>query len=441
MKKFLIYVIMTINLFHLSGSNIKKNRSLVLAEYPSTAHQHFKEDEKDNILIIRKAILTEKDLEVYKNVYKEIYPVEDYYSGRVEFIAIQEHNKINFSKVIALTERDILRAGSLRSHFGIKGQQYDSALAFRDKFTMMKTLYSNIKKNKISGVRLPKFAAVMLPIDIVDFVRKNGLPVIIKPRFGESSGGITIIDSEEKMYEFISTLPSNPPDKKFIVEEFIKGDLYIVDGYVVNKKIKFLWPSKRYGNLLDSIKSRKAWGTYLLDKNNPEIEKLKNYATKIVQNMPFDHNSVFDMDIIIDEKTGEAVLCEVTSRSGGMGIKLNIDKSFGINLTDISYELQNSQVPKNINPLPFPETIHGYIHFPRKIGKKIIKSIKGIPNFDWLIEYSICAKEGEKIIGTESIEDSFFKAQISAKNTEELTSRAKILEEWVEENIVLSNSD
>ncbi|MFH8716321.1 hypothetical protein ACH4GC_34220, partial [Streptomyces zaomyceticus] len=64
-------------------------------------------------------------------------PLVDYHdSVLVEREALRLHAEFGFDEIIALSEFDLLRAARLRDLLGLRGQNEESAIAFRDKLVM-----------------------------------------------------------------------------------------------------------------------------------------------------------------------------------------------------------------------------------------------------------------------------------------------------------------
>lgn len=68
--------------------------------------------------------------------------------------------------VVARSEADVLRAARLREVLGVPGQDFASALAFRDKVLMKSLLRER-------GVSVPEFAPVRIPLDLFAFLREH----------------------------------------------------------------------------------------------------------------------------------------------------------------------------------------------------------------------------------------------------------------------------
>ena len=96
------------------------------------------------------------------------------HSDLLEIEAIHLFEEHPYRAIIALDESDIIRAARLREYLGLKGQHLESAIAFRNK-CVMKSIAQN------HGIPCASFTPLRSVVDLYDFVKKQKLPVILKP--------------------------------------------------------------------------------------------------------------------------------------------------------------------------------------------------------------------------------------------------------------------
>ena len=82
-------------------------------------------------------------------------------TASIELEAIQICKEYGIDKIFALDERDIERAGRLRSFLHLKGQNELSSMAYRNKLFMKEILCRD-------GIPVPPFRKVSSVFDIVD---------------------------------------------------------------------------------------------------------------------------------------------------------------------------------------------------------------------------------------------------------------------------------
>lgn len=96
-------------------------------------------------------------------------------------------------------------------------------------------------------LKIPKCARVESALTIVKFIEDHGLPIVVKPtayvahllRFNEISRGMGsmktyLIHTEEQLKEMLEegVAPNLDGPIDFEVEEFVKGQMYHIDGFV-----------------------------------------------------------------------------------------------------------------------------------------------------------------------------------------------------------------
>ena len=92
---------------------------------------------RQTIVILPGACFKNNTLDALKKQFGQVKEVRNYKDDKeIEKIVKECHQHFPLEKIIALEEGDILRAAFLRQILDLKGQSYESALAFRDKIKM-----------------------------------------------------------------------------------------------------------------------------------------------------------------------------------------------------------------------------------------------------------------------------------------------------------------
>lgn len=171
------------------------------------------------------------------SVIKEIV-VSDYSSdsATAEFFDIVR--KFKPDRIISSSEEDVLRVAEARSLFGIPGLQYELALRCRDKVTMKQTALN-------AGLKVIPYTSCKSFGDIISaFDRWK--TVVLKPRWGAGSAGITILHSKDDLSvlatkpEFVKNIHSN----QYYLEEYCSGSVYHVDVVYINSDSILISPSR-----------------------------------------------------------------------------------------------------------------------------------------------------------------------------------------------------
>ncbi len=109
----------------------------------------------------------------------------------------------------------------------LRGIGYETALKFTDKYLMRKAA-------KEAGVGVPAFDRAFNVAEAVDIAEKIGYPLIIKPVDSSGSRGVRRIDSPEDLKKEFDATKHYSLSGTVILEGFIEGKEYLVDGYAMD---------------------------------------------------------------------------------------------------------------------------------------------------------------------------------------------------------------
>ncbi|WP_237388142.1 ATP-grasp domain-containing protein [Xenorhabdus sp. Sc-CR9] len=168
---------------------------------------------------------------------KEVYPVDDYDSPSVNELILKLVEEKQIDRIVSATEIDVLRAAKVREKMGLIGQNEISALAYRNKW-IMKSL---LKKN---GIPIAKMLQVTDRQSVEKFADKCGFPIVIKPVDGGGSVGVQIIHHLAQLQDINFELLKSG----YLVEEWIEGEFFTIDGLMRNGEMLHCWPSHTTAN-------------------------------------------------------------------------------------------------------------------------------------------------------------------------------------------------
>ena len=249
-------------------------------------------------------------------------------SGELEFLVIKEHKSRPFSAIIATQEFDLLRAAALRELLDIPGQSLESALCYRDKFLMK-------RKVKGEGIPVTPFALAKSACDIVTFYEENGPTIVIKPRDAAMSRGVVLCSESEQLVKLIRSDvgAERVISPRYMMEKFVRGRLYHVDGLRLEGRIEIIWASEYVGSLLPGASDGKI-GSVFLDEGDPCLEKLTNCTRRVVDMLPSPDHMTFHAEFFVDEEEN-VIFNEIASRTGGLRINQAFFERFGVNLNKV----------------------------------------------------------------------------------------------------------
>ncbi|MEU8686210.1 ATP-dependent carboxylate-amine ligase [Streptomyces sp. NPDC048611] len=249
-----------------------------------------------------------------------VHAFDDYDTNQlVEKTALRLAREHAVTAVFARAEADVVRAAQLRDLLDLSGQRTASALAFRDKVIM---------KNHLAGgpVEIPAYRPLDSAYTALEFVAEHGYPVVIKPLSESGSLGAAIIRDEAELDAYLA----RPWRGASEIEVFVPGQMYHVDGLVVNGEVVFAHPF-RYLNDCLSFRANDWVANLPLTPQDPVHDRLLKAARAVLAELPTPPHTAFHAELWItpDDRT---VFCEIASRTGGGMISSMVRHAFGIDL-------------------------------------------------------------------------------------------------------------
>ncbi|TPX64200.1 hypothetical protein SpCBS45565_g06061 [Spizellomyces sp. 'palustris'] len=254
-------------------------------------------------------------------------------NGMVELHALKLHEKYRIDRIYTKQEDLILRAAHLRRLLGIAtGLAPEDALLFRDKHSMKQAI-------RDSGFAVPDFARVYSPCDVLSFVKTHDYPVIIKPTLGSASAGVRVVKSPQDLEKYLESEFYDCIDEHgkcmdysgdMIIEEFVKGKMYHVNGYAKNGALQLIWPFVYLKTNLEFTMGE-AYGNVLIPRNDQRWQNLFDATERILKALPTPEDLIFHLELFEVDKAGthEFVLCEIAARRPGGSIGLLINAAEG----------------------------------------------------------------------------------------------------------------
>lgn len=237
----------------------------------------------------------------------------------VEKTALQVARSHPLVGVFARAEADVIRAAQLRELLDVPGQKTASALAFRNKVIMKDHLRG-------SGVLLPEYRTLDSAYTAVRFVEAHGYPVVIKPFAESGSYGTHIIRNEQELDGYLANAQRGGVE----IETFVDGQMYHIDGLIVDGEIAFIHPFQYVNDCL-SFRKNEFSGTFTLSPSNPVYQPLIDATRKVLAALPSPRHMAFHAELW-RTRDGKLVFCEIASRTGGGMISSTISHSFGFNI-------------------------------------------------------------------------------------------------------------
>ena len=350
----------------------------------------------------------------------------------IYYFAENLNNDVKFDYVIGIREFDLLPAAYLRKQWGLPGASLKSILAYRDKGLMKSLLRDN-------NINVPAFCVIDNTLDLTNFINANQYPVLIKPLASKSSRGISVLRDDQDLYQRLkSGLKRTSEDLiNLMVEEFVDGPMYHIDGLVNDGKICFIWPSLYVTNC-GGFPDGEYIASCMLAPNDPLFEPLNRYVRDCIDVLPSPENFAFHAEVF-HCSDGALKLCEIAARAGGGPIMTIIENVFGINIKEIAFKASIGQ--KNTDELEHvitkPEGVCGWIIIPNKVSNAYVNNLPSkcpfeqVNNFDILVSNGDYFHEERKVMA---------EIAITANSPEEIKSIIKRIVNWFDSTVQYKSS-
>jgi biotin carboxylase len=129
-----------------------------------------------------------------------------------------------FAAVVCAREEAVLTAAELARAFGVAGNDPEAVHRVRVKDDCREFL-------RAAGFSQPELRVCTSRPDAADFLSRTRGPWVVKPRSGTGSAGVTRVDGPAELPAALANLDGA---SAFIVEEFVAGDEFSVEGVFVD---------------------------------------------------------------------------------------------------------------------------------------------------------------------------------------------------------------
>ncbi|MFC4243509.1 acetyl-CoA carboxylase biotin carboxylase subunit family protein [Gryllotalpicola reticulitermitis] len=196
--------------------------------------------------------------------------------------------------------RYLTTTGVVNDRFGLPGVSETSARLCTDKYEFHRVM-------ELHSLR--STTAILIPAGSVDHPLPAQFPVVLKPRFGSGSRGVTVcMTSDELENALLTVLPSRDD---LIIEEFAEGTEYGVDAAVVDGALRVILLREK---LNTPLPYRQAIGYYSMPAEHP-MQAAAAAALAIAVDALKITSGLLHADLI--ERDGRAFIVELSARPSG----------------------------------------------------------------------------------------------------------------------------
>ncbi|CAN5661940.1 ATPase [soil metagenome] len=234
------------------------------------------------------------------------------YLGRTERI----------DRIVALDEFDMELAAQLREHLRVPGMDATTTRGVRDKLAMRELAAAG-------GIPVPEFNRIVNHAEIDEFLRRTTGPWVLKPRSQASAIGIRKIREAHELWPILESL--GDMQSHYLVERFIPGDVYHVDGIVVDGAVRFADVNRYAQPPFDVMHAGGIFCTATVPRGSAYERALLELTARLVSAASI-RNAAIHAEYIRDRESGTFNFLEVAARVGGAHIAEMVEAATGLNL-------------------------------------------------------------------------------------------------------------
>ncbi|MER7844254.1 hypothetical protein ABTZ03_09955 [Kitasatospora sp. NPDC096077] len=265
------------------------------------------------------------------SVFPHLTVVDTYFADRLEAAARWLVETHRIQRIVALHEKDLLLAASLREDYGLPGPDVGTTLRFRDKVLMKDTL----RAAGYSG--LPRYCALE-PGEELTAVPWEGRTVV-KSRWGLGAEQVRIVDDLAAANAAARELEAG--GDQIEAEEFVTGAMYHCDSVVRDGRILFTAVS-RYLTPPGAFKPGGVSGSVVL--TGGAVRESLLAENEHVLGILSPGSAVTHVEFF-RRPSGELVFCEAAARPPGAGISGLLHTAYGVDVVRAAVELQSGVEP------------------------------------------------------------------------------------------------
>jgi len=224
--------------------------------------------------------------------------------------------------IVALDDFDVETAAHLREHLRLPGMSDSLARNFRDKLAMRTTARN-------AGLLVPEFTGVFNYNYLREFMARVSPPWLLKPRSEASSMGIKKIADADELWPILESLGDQ--QSFFVMEQFVPGDVYHVDGLVDNGDVLFSVAHKYSQPPLSVYSGGGVFVTRSLDRGSDESKALVEFNKQVLKAMGLVRGATHS-EYIKSQADGRLYFLENAARVGGANIAECVEYATGVNL-------------------------------------------------------------------------------------------------------------
>jgi biotin carboxylase len=253
----------------------------------------------------------------------------------------------HIDRIVALDEFDLENVAALREHLRLPGMGQTTLRYFRDKLAMRAQAIE-------TGVLVPEFISILNYDDLREFMVRVTPPWLLKPRSQASGIGMKKIHSQAELWPLLDQLGDQ--QSHYLMEQFIPGRVYHVDGIVSEKQVLFAEAHAYGAPPLDVSHQGGVFTTRTMPRDSAEVVVLKDIHQKLVDGLGL-LRGVTHAEFLKAHSDNRFYFIEIAARVGGAYISNVVETATGVNLWR---EWAHLEVGAGKQPYQFPTARNDY---------------------------------------------------------------------------------
>lgn len=250
-------------------------------------------------------------------------------------------------RIIPLDDYDVETAAQLREHLRLPGMGTSRARHFRDKLAMRMVASAG-------GLTVPAFSPVFNYEELHAFTEDVPPPWVLKPRSEAGAMGIKKIQHRDELWRRLNELGDQ--QSFFLLEQYVPGEVYHVDGLVLDGEIVFSIASKYGQPPMDVAHGGGVFITRTLPADDEVGQQLLALNGRLQKALGMVRGATHTE--FIRGEDGALYFLETAARVGGANIHEMVQAASGVNLWEEWAKIEVAEIRGEPYMPPVPESAH-----------------------------------------------------------------------------------
>lgn len=268
------------------------------------------------------------------------------------------------------TDVSVPTAAYVAEKMGLKGIGYETALKFSDKYIM------RCEAEK-AGIGVPAFGQASDYDEAVQVVSKMNYPIMVKPTNSSGSRGVHKVNCLAELKDAVEESISYSGNGRAIIEEFIAGKEYIVDGFAIDYNyINTDLGIKEYFDKPNMYISKMCMFSSAVLVSDEKEKKVLEANRKLVKSLHLKFG-ITHGEYIYCEKDQRVYLVEIAARGGGVYLSSDLTPlACGLNTNEMLIDYVLNDTKYDVETLEMDKKVSAWRCF--ELCPGVIKSISGV---------------------------------------------------------------